>query len=203
MFLPLLPRPLSLEVWERDSLGTGCAQQSRVRMRRGSEALGRAALGKELDGLMGGEGRGGATEGCSALATPSQPPAQIPHSRSVRRMSLGWGLDDSAGRRGMGRETTGSWSRPGHSQTAPSPGSRRLSPALSPGLEGPAQVQMLPLVAILGRKLHCPKSTTSLACPKLTPLVSTTHWGLGVNTRKMLKMTPPPSSALTLRQALS
>lgn len=179
MFLPLLPRPLSLEVWERDSLGTGCAQQSRVRMRRGSEAKGRAALGKGLDGPMGGEGRGGATEGWSALATPSQPPAQIPHARSMRTMSPGWGPDDSAGRRGMGRETTGSWSCPGHSQTAPSLGSRRLLRALSPVLEGPAQVQMLPLVAIRGSKLLCCKLTTSLACPKLTPLVSTTHWGLG------------------------
>jgi hypothetical protein len=67
---PLLP----------DGLGKGCAlpavldaRASWVRQRRGSEAIGRRALGKGLNGPWGG---GGATKGWSrpGLSRPGQPP---------------------------------------------------------------------------------------------------------------------------------
>lgn len=64
----------------------------------------------------------------------------------------------------MEGETARGWSRPGHSHPAPSPGSGRVWWALAPGFKGPAQVQLLPLVAMLSRTATL-LQTDNLSCP--------------------------------------
>ena len=118
---------------------------------------------------MGGRGHGGLSCPGSSQPAPSQTPHSTPLTEGERVSQGGDRMALSAGGAVEG-ETPRGWSRPGHSQPAPSPGSRRVWWALALRLQGTSSGPAAPSGGDARQDSHpAPNPQPLLPLPELTP----------------------------------
>ena len=152
-------------------LGKGLSGRSRQSGKRrwGSEAIGRAAPGEGAGGPHGREGPLGAELPWLLPASPLPDTPLTPLTEGERVSQGGDRMALSAGGAVEG-ETPRGWSRPGHSQPAPSPGSRRVWWALALRLQGTSSGPAAPSGGDARQDSHpAPNPQPLLPLPELTP----------------------------------